>query len=148
VLVYLELIALVLAQLRLAVVMAVVTFNLQMVAFLVVQAAQVVAVLLLLPKVAVELLDKDLQVAAAVLTHSLAVVVVVLVLLVELLLVKVALAVQASSHQLMEPQLSTQVVAAVADPMNLVVKAVCFLEMAVMAAAVRVVLVVQMAVDL
>jgi hypothetical protein len=73
--------------------MVAVTFNLQMVAFLVVQAAQAVAVPLLLTKVAVELLGKDLLVVVAVLTHSLAVAAVELELLVQLQPVKVALVV-------------------------------------------------------
>jgi hypothetical protein len=73
--------------------MVVVTFSLLMVAFLVAQAVQAVAVLLLLFKAAVELLDKVLLAAVGVLTHSLAVVVVAQVLLVQLQPVKVALVV-------------------------------------------------------
>ena len=70
--------------------MVAVTFNPQMVVFSVVQAVQAVAVLLLLTKVAVELLDKDLLAAVGVLIHSLAVAVVAQALLVQMLQVKVA----------------------------------------------------------
>ena len=73
--------------------MVVVTFNPQMVTFLVVQAVQAVVELLLLTKVAVELLDKDLLVVVDVRTHSLVAVVVAQELLVGVLAVKVVLVV-------------------------------------------------------